>query len=56
MARDFYMVTMLVRDYVLLTLFLKLHNLARLLCHFGTLCSCPSRIWQWNKKNEGNKT
>ena len=32
----YYRATLVVRDYFLLTLFLKLHNLAQLLCHF-----CP---------------
>ena len=44
-----YRVTMVVRDYVLLTSFLKFptfHHLAQLLCHFRPLCTCSSRIRQ----------
>ena len=39
-------VTMMVRDYVLLTLLLKFHNLGQLLFHFCQICSCQSRIGQ----------
>ena len=37
---------MVVKDNVLLTLSLKLHNRAQLLCHFCPLFSRPSRIGQ----------
>ena len=41
-----YRVIILVRDYFLLTSFLKFHNLAQLLCNICPICSCPSRIGQ----------
>ena len=34
---------MVVRDYVLLTLFLKFHNLGQQLWHFCPLSNCPSK-------------
>ena len=37
---------MVVRDFILLTLFLKFLYLAQLLCHVCPICSCLSRIWQ----------
>ena len=41
-----YRVTMVVRDQVLLTLFLKLLNVSKLLCHFCPILTSPSRIGQ----------
>ena len=41
-----YRVTIMVRDYVSLTLILKFPNVAQLHCNFCPLCSCPSRIGQ----------
>ena len=41
-----YRVTMVVSDYILLAVLLQFHNLAQLLCNFGPICSCPSRIGQ----------
>ena len=37
-----YSVTMVVRHYVLLTVFLKFLNLAQLLCHFCPIITSPS--------------
>ena len=48
---------MVARDYVLLTLFWKFHNLAQPLCHCCSICTRPSRIGQrveqqnWNRNN-----
>ena len=39
-----YRVTMVVRDYILLTLFLKVPNLAQPLCHFCRIINSPSKI------------
>ena len=39
-----YRVTMVVRDYILLTLFLKVLDLAQPLCHFCRIINSPSKI------------
>ena len=44
-----YRVTMVVRDYILLTLFLKFLNLEQLLCHFCPILTRPKKLGrQWN--------
>ena len=42
----FYRVIIVVRHYVLLTIFLKFHSVAQLLCNFCTICSYPRKIGQ----------
>ena len=37
---------MAVSDYILLTSFVKFHNVDQLLCNFCPICSCPSRNGQ----------
>ena len=37
-----YRVTMVVRDYILMTLFLESHNFTQLLCNFCPICSCQA--------------
>ena len=48
---------MMVSNYILLTSFLKFHNVAQLLCNFCPICNCPSRTAgrQWNKENRSQQ-